>query len=64
LARLDHHLTTLVLNGSKVTDAEITCLADSKSLRSVSVYGTKVTRAGAKDLEDRVPRCRVETDGD
>lgn len=62
IAELANHpaLTMLNAGNNELTDKSIDSLATLKMLRSVSLYQTKVTRAGAERLKKALPECQVQ----
>ena len=52
-------LKTLALEHLNVTDEGISHLAHFKSLEFLSIAGTKVTKAGIKHLQAKIPECTI-----
>ena len=61
IAPLAGHPALINLNAgnNELTDKAVDSLAKIKLLRSVSLYQTKVTRAGADRLKQALPECQV-----
>ena len=52
-------VTTLDLDGTKITDAGLKELAKLQKLERLYLNNTKVTRAGAAELQKALPKCRI-----
>ena len=56
-------LQVLILNKSPITDIGLPELKKLKGLANLSLVGTKVTAAGIADLQQALPKCKIEWDG-
>lgn len=65
LARLSRtsNLTALQLNGTDLSDGALDHLASFKSLTSLALHRTRVTPEGAKELGERLPKCKIHYSG-
>ena len=54
------NLDTLVLRGSRVTDAGLKQLTGLKQLRSLTLIGTRVTEKGKSDLTRLLPNLQCD----
>lgn len=55
-------LTSLDLSGSGITDIALPQLHACQGLTFVNLRGTRVTSAGVVELQDALPKCRVDLD--
>ena len=53
------NLETLVLTGTKITDAGLVHLKGLTKLERLSLYDTKTTPAGIKSLQEALPDCKI-----
>ena len=52
-------LEFLLLNGTSITDAGLAKLSTLTKLKSLNVFGTKVTEEGVKKLAAAIPQCQI-----
>ena len=53
-------LSDLDLSQTRVTDAGLEYLKGHTTLRSLALYGTRVTREGERKLRQALPKCEIE----
>jgi hypothetical protein len=53
-------VTRLDFNDTQITDVGLKELAKLQKLESLSVIGTKVTKAGVAELKKALPNCEIE----
>ena len=55
-------LTELYLTGNPITDADLEHLKSLKSLRTLDMSRTKVTKEGVEALKQALPNCAIVSD--
>jgi Leucine-rich repeat (LRR) protein len=53
------NLERLILTSPKITDKGLKELFKLKKLKELSLFGTKVTKAGVAELQKAVPKCKI-----